>query len=308
MTGLNFVSQPKLGHCAMALLCTLAAGTLATTAIARGNVALSSVALDAADDNRFFTRVGGTVRNDIDYDGLDPAQTYTATAQLFNMTTQAMAGEPTTVAFTPDAQAGKVSVELPMPQNRTEFNIDYVVMVALYDSEIDPANVEDSTALIKLDDVTNIDQTVQSHAIQGISIQASANGTQTLPVEGGKIETTVEMTNLVAGYPYTVWGQLLTPSGQATGIYASVEEYIPTEKNSVMDMTFDVPEGWDGIKLAATVGLYHKKRVVLNADGSLTWIEGAAVPVMIASDLGVDVAEQTVAVGVPFEDMPPVTN
>ncbi|MFV2051446.1 VaFE repeat-containing surface-anchored protein [Aliiroseovarius sp. YM-037] len=271
---------------------------------AQDGVTLSGVALDTVDDNRFFTRVGGTVRDDVTYDGLTAGQPYTLAAQLFSLTTEDVVGDIEFVTFTPDAAAGTVSVELPVPQNRTEFNIDYVVLATLYEGEVDPATADDSAALAKLDDTANLDQTIQSHAIQSISVTAAdaADGDQSLAPEGGTISADVEFINLVEGYKYTIWGQLLTPSGQTAGVFASIPEYIPDEKNGSVTLEFEVPEGFDGIKLAPTVGLYHQNRVELHEDGSLSWLPDAPMPVMIASDLSVDAEEQTIKIGVPFEE------
>jgi autotransporter translocation and assembly factor TamB len=275
-------------------------------AFAQKGMSITGVALDTADDNRFFTRVGGTVRDDLSYEGLDPGQTYTVAAQLYNMTTQELEGDAAALTFTADASSGTVSLELPVPQNRTEFNIDYVVKVALYDGAVDGATVDGPAALVTLDDTENLDQTIQLHAIQSISVTAAdaADGDQSLPPQGGTIIATVEHVNLVAGYKYTIWGELLTTSGQATGIYASLPEYIPADKNGTVTLEFTVPEGKDGIRLSPIVGLYHQKRVKINDDGSLSPLPDAAVPVMIASDLSVDAPEQTISIGVPFEDQP----
>lgn len=290
---------------AVALTCALGILLPVDLALAQGEVTLSGVALDIVDDNRFFTRVGGTVRDDVTYDGLVPGQPYTLAAQLFNMTTQEVSGDVGYMPFTPEAAAGTISVELPVPQNRTDFNIDYVVFLTLYEGEVDGSNVADATALTKLEDTANIDQTIQLHAIQGITVTAAdaADGDQRLPPEGGVIEATVEHVNLVAGYRYTLWGQLVTPSGQSTGIYASVPEYVPEEMNGSLKMEFTVPEGFEGLRLVPSVGLYHQNRVEIREDGFLNQLPDMPNPVMIASDSTVDAPEQTVDIGTPFEEL-----
>jgi len=303
------VNRPELGKTSIVALCALIVGASSGAVTANTEVSLSGTATDAADENRFFTRVGGTVRDDLTYDGLEAGRTYTVSARLLNMTTKAPVDETTTLTFTPEAASGEISIELPMPQNRTDSNIDYVVTTSIHEGDLDASEVAASEALARLDDTADIDRTLQSHAIQSIDVTAEADGGHTLSAEGGTIDANVEYVNLVAGYAYTIWGQLLTPSGQATGIYASVPDYVPSDKDGALALEFEVPQGWDGIKLTPAVGLYHKKRVVLNPDGSLTLIEGAPVPVMIASDMSVDAPEQTISVGVPFEDrrMEPVS-
>jgi hypothetical protein len=293
---------------AFAVLCALAYASTADPAASQeavGAPTLAAVAVDALDDNRFFTRVGGTVRDDVTYSGLVPGQSYTLAAQLYNMTTQTVEGDAGVLTFTPETAEGTASIELPVPPNRTEFNIDYVVISTLYEGELDAGSLGSATPLVELRDTANLDQTIQVHAIQSISVTAAdaEDGDNALPPEGGMIVATVEHVNLVAGYRYTLWGQLLTPSGQSTGIYSSVAEYVPDDKNGSLTMEFTVPDGFEGIRLVPTIGLFHQNRVALNEDGSLTWLPDAPNPVMIASDLSLDAAEQTINIGTPFEDL-----
>lgn len=272
-----------------------------------GAATLTAVAIDAADDNRFFTRVGGVVRDDVTYGGLVAGQPYTLAAQLLNMKTQALEGDVEFMTFTPEAAEGRVSIELPVPQNRTEFNIDYVIVLTLYEGDVDAGNASDATILAELSDTANLEQTIQVHAIQSISVTAAdaADKDNALALDGGTIIATVEHVNLVPGYKYTLWGQLLTPSGQSTGLYASVPEYVPKQKNGSLTMEFTVPTGFEGIRLIPAIGLFHQNRVSLNEDGSLTWLPDAPNPVMIASDPSLDAAEQTINIGTAFEDTAP---
>lgn len=269
-----------------------------------GAATLTAVAIDAADDNRFFTRVGGTVRDDVTYGGLVAGRPYTLAAQLYNMTTEALEGDARFTTFTPEAADGRIGTELPVPQNRTEFNIDYVVVLTLYEGEVDAASAGGATAVAELNDTADLQQTIQVHAIQRISVTAAdaADGDNALPADGGTIRATVEHVNLVPGYKYTLWGQLLTPSGQSTGLYADVAEYVPEEKNGSVTMEFTVPTGFEGLRLVPAIGLFHQNRVALGEDGSLAWLPDAPNPVMIASDPSLDAAEQTIDIGTPFED------
>jgi hypothetical protein len=295
----------RIGVCATAGL--LACGGSVSPALSQeaARPSLTAVAIDAADDNRFFTRVGGTVRDDVTYQGLEPGQPHTLAAQLLNMTTQATEGDTEVLSFTPESADGVVSIELPVPPNRTEFNIDYVIALTLYEGDLDVGRLEAATPLVELRDTANPDQTIQVHAIQSISVTAAdaEDGDSALPAEGGRILAAVEHVNLVAGYKYTLWGQLLTPSGQSTGIYANVPEYVPEDKNGSLTMEFSVPTGFEGIRLIPAIGLFHQNRVSLNEDGSLTWLPDAPNPVMIASDLSLDAAEQTIDIGIPFEEL-----
>ena len=284
----------------LVIILALSAALANGPALAQDGAKLEGLALDTLDNNRFFTRLGGTVGNVLTYAGLAPGEAYTASGQLYNLTTKSLFGDAVNLTFTPKSSTGSVSLEMPVPQNRTESNIDYVVVVNLYKGKSAKGNV-----VAKLDDLTNPSQTVQLHAIQGIRVVATtADGGKALPGKGGKIIAKVSYVNMVEGYAYTIWGQLLTPSGQAIGVFSSIPEYAPKGKAGSVVLEFDVPAGYQGISLIPAVGLYHKKRVEIGKDGNLSWIPGSPMPVMIASDMGVDAPEQTIAIGVPFALQP----
>lgn len=283
-----------------AMILALSAVLPTASAFAQDAVTLKGIALDTADNNRFFTRLGGTVGNALTYTGLVAGEAYTASGQLYNLTTKSLVGKAVTTTFTPNASDGTVSLELPVPQNRTEFNIDYVVVVKLYKGQAAQGKV-----VAKLDDLKNLSQIIQLHAIQSIRVVAkAADGGRSLPGNGGKITATVKYVNLVEGYDYTIWGQLLTPSGQGIGVFSSIPSYAPKHKAGSVSLVFEVPPGFEGISLAPAIGLYHKKRVEIREDGNLTWIPGSPMPVMIASDMRVNAPEHTIAIGVPFAKRP----
>jgi hypothetical protein len=272
-----------------------------------GGITLTATAIDTLDDNRFFTRLGGTARADVTYEGLEAGRAYTLVAQLLNPATGERDGEPVPVTFTPDLASGTLSLELPVPQNRTPFNIDYVVALDLLDGERATADLVSAEPLARLEDTSDLSTALQVHAIQSISVTAvdAADGDHRMSGQGGVIRATVEHVNLVEGYHYTIWGQLLTPSGQSTGIFASVAEYVPTTKNSTLTLDFPVPEGRDGTSLVPSIGLYHQNRVAVHEDGSLTWLPEAKQPVTIGSDPNVIDPAKIVEIGIPFEDTTP---
>ncbi|WCR10056.1 VaFE repeat-containing surface-anchored protein [Paracoccus stylophorae] len=275
--------------------------SLPFAASAQDAVTLDGVAIDAADDNRFFTRLGGTVRDDVSYSGLQPGQDYTLTAVLIDPATGQEAGQPVSHGFTADAAQGSVSIELPVAPNRTPSNQDFVVALKLFagpDGSGDP--------LAEAADPDDADQAIQVHAIQSISVTAAdaADGDSMLDPAGGTIAARVQHRNLVAGYSYTIWGQLLSASGQSTAIYASIPEYVPTEMDGEVTLEFTVPEGFEGVRLVPSVGLYHANRVTLGDDGWLTYLPDAPNPVMIASDPDVQAPAKLISIGTPFEDLP----
>lgn len=295
---------PALHGIAAAFLCTAILAGSITSADAQAAPAMKGVALDALDDNRFFTRTGGTLRDQLSYEGLIPGQPYTLTSELINMTTGERFGDIVTTVFAPDQANGDVSIELPVGSNLTDFNIDLHVVTKVYEGEIEIADLAHTDPVLALEDEAAEGRVVQLHAIQGIFVTAmdASDGDNQLPPEGGTIIAKVEHVNLVEGYAYALWGQLLTPSGQTSGIYATVAEYVPKEKKGALEMTFVVPEGFEGLKLMPSVGLFHKKRIIPNADGTISWVENAPAPIMIASDINLDMPEKTIRVGVPFEE------
>lgn len=296
-------ARPASRHIAAALCAGLLAMFPAMSG-AQDAATLSGVALDVADDNRFFTRTGGTLRDTLSFQGLVPGRLYTLATHLVNLTTNEQSGDVVTTVFTPGEPDGEVRIELPMQPNRTDFNIDLLVVSRIYEGEMDAAALAAADPVAALEDAQADGRVVQLHAVQGISVTArdAADGDQQLPSDGGTIIATVTHVNLVEGYDYTVWGQLLTPSGQTSGIYASVAQYTPVEKQGYLELSFEVPAGFDGLKLIPAVGLYHKKRVTLREDGSIEWLENAPAPIMIASGVSLEAPEQTIRIGVPFEE------
>ena len=154
-----------------ALGLALSAHLVAGAALAQGSVTLKGLALDTADNNRFFTRLGGTVGNALTYTGLSAGEVYTASGQLYNLTTKSLVGDAVTTTFTPRASSGTAQLELPVPQNRTAFNIDYVVVVKLYKGETATGDV-----VAKLDDLAKVVTHVHQGAIDVDGDQGGGQG------------------------------------------------------------------------------------------------------------------------------------
>lgn len=269
-------------------------------------IKLGSTVVEDSDDNRFFMRTGGIARDDVTYDGLTPGQTYTLVAQLFHMGEKQLVGEPAFAKLTPEAASGQTSFLFPVPQNRTRFNIDYAVYLTLYEGKVDASNLAGAKPLAQIRDTESEATVLQVHAIQRVAVTAkdAVDGDRALPGAGGKIVAEVKYENLVEGYAYTLWGELMKTSGQSTGLYASIPEYKPKGKNGTVTMEFTVPEGFEGVELMPSVGLYHKKRVAIGENGILSILPDAPNPVMIASDPNLNVPEKTIAIGTLFENLP----
>ncbi|SMO78308.1 VaFE repeat-containing surface-anchored protein [Paracoccus laeviglucosivorans] len=306
----NRLNLPKAAAIAALALTGLmqpahAAEPAVATKAAKG-VTLTSAVVEDADENRFFMRTGGIARDDVTFDGLTPGQPYTLVAQLYHVGEGKLVGAPTLENLIPDAASGKTSFMLPVPPNRTEFNIDYAVYLTLYEGQVDLAGLATAKPLAEIRDTKSEATVLQVHAVQRVTVTAadSADGDRALPGNGGKITAKVDYENLVEGYPYTIWGELMKPSGQSTGIFASIAEYKPEGKNGSVTLEFTVPEGFEGVALVPSVGLYHKKRVTIGENGALSVLPDAPNPVMIAADPNLNVPEKTISIGTLFEDLP----
>ena len=100
------------------------------------------------------------------------------------------------------------------------------------------------------------------------------------------------------GYADTIWGQPLTPSSQAIGVFSSVPQFAPKGKAGSVSLAFDMPAGYRGISLVSAVDLFHQRRVKIGQDGNLILSSGSTMLVMFASYMSVDEPEQTIVIGV----------
>lgn len=284
------------------------AGALAVAACeARSETSISGVVIDAEDDNRFLTRLGGALRDDLTITGLEAGSEYTLRSQLVNVTggISEPVGEPVYTTVKANADKTTVSVTLPIPANKTDFNIDYASFVSVFVGDEAGAKTEGAKPIAQLEVGDTIERTVQVHAIQRLTVKATdaTDGDDTVDPKGGTIKATAHYENLVEGYKYTLGGQLLTPSGQSTGIFSSIPLFTSETKNGDVELEFAVPaDRFDGIKLVPVVGIYHQNRVTINSIGNIIWNEDAKNPVMIASDPNVTDPAKTIKIGVPFED------
>jgi hypothetical protein len=270
-----------------------------TVAMASGAVAeitMSGRLVDMEDDNRFFTRLGGEAREDLSISGLDQGKDYILTTVLIEAASRQ---EVKTVEtpFTAETSGADLSVTLSVPRNEGDVNIDYVTRNLLREAGSETVLVE------MTGDASDPDRAIQVHSIQRvsvISVKDAADGDNRIDGQGGKIDVVVGYENMVEGYAYTVWGQILTPSGQGRSIFASVQDFKPEKKAGEVTLTFDIPAGLEGISVLPSVGIYHQNRVEILEDGNISWIPGSANPVMIASDTDLKDESRMIEVGVPF--------
>lgn len=278
---------------------TLLASAAMTVAMASGafaEITISGKLIDAEDENRFFTRLGGEAREELTISGLEQGKDYNLTTVLIDAATKEEI-ETVDTPFTAEAPDADLSVTLPVPRNEGEVNIDYVTRNQLREAGSDAVLVEVTG------EASDPDRAIQVHSIQRVSILSvkdAADGDNRIDAEGGKIDVVVGYENMVEGYSYAVWGQILTPSGQSRGIFASLQDFKPEKKAGEVTLTFDIPAGLDGFSVLPSVGIFHQNRVEILEDGNLVWIPGSANPVMIASDTDLKDESRMIEVGVPF--------
>lgn len=281
------------------LTSTLLASAAMTVAMASGALAeitMSGKLVDAEDENRFFTRLGGEARDDLSIGGLEQGKDYILSTILIDAASGTEIGTVET-PFTAETGTADLSVTLPVPRNEGDVNIDYVTRNLLREAGSDTVLAE------MTGDAADPERAIQVHSIQRvsvISVKDAADGDNRIDAEGGKIDVVVGYENMVEGYAYTIWGQILTPSGQSRGIFASIPDYKPEKKAGEVTLTFDIPTGLEGISVLPSVGIYHQNRVEILEDGNISWIPEAANPVMIASDTDLKDEGRMIEVGVPF--------
>ena len=259
---------------------------------------LTGIFVDAADGNRFFTRIGGTAEDRLTYQGLTAGQNYSLESRMV-VVGSGQKSESVVTDFTAAAATGNILVQFPVPPNKTDFNIDYVSEHNLFQI----TGGKRQLILTVLGNSKDPNRTIQVHSIQRIKITSVADaqdGDRRIDGQGGKIIVKLRYENMVEGYAYTIWGQLLTPSGQAIGNFASIPRYAPAKKRGTLMLTFTVPAGYEGLSVIPSVGIYHHNRVTIAENGYLNWNPGAPNPVMIASDTNLNARNKTIEVGVPF--------
>lgn len=277
-------------------LLAAAAFSAAMSTAAAAEVTISGTLTDVEDGNRFFTRSGGEAHDSLRISGLEPGVSYVLVTTLRS----AASGEEIEVVETEIAADGPeadVVVTLPVPRNEGDLNIDYVTHNLLR------RQGEDAIVAEMTGDAADPERSIQVHSIQRIhvlSAKDAADGDDRIDGEGGQIEVTLRYENMVEDYDYTVWGQLLTPSGQSRGIFASIPSFAPETKAGELTLTFDVPPGLDGLSVTPSVGIFHQNRVEVRKDGNIEWIEGSPTPVMIASHVDLGDESLIIEVGIPF--------
>jgi hypothetical protein len=116
--------QTERSFCTKTLLAS-AAMSAAMASGAFAEITMSGKLVDAEDDNRFFTRLGGEAREDLSISGLEQGKNYILTTVLIDAASREEI-ETVDTPFTAETSGADLSVTLPVPRNEGDVNIDYV--------------------------------------------------------------------------------------------------------------------------------------------------------------------------------------
>jgi hypothetical protein len=99
--------------------------TAAMASVALAEITMSGKLVDAEDENRFFTRLGGEAREDLSIGGLDQDKDYVLTTIQIDAASREEINTVDT-PFTAETAGADLPVTLPVPRNEGDVNIDYV--------------------------------------------------------------------------------------------------------------------------------------------------------------------------------------
>lgn len=173
-------------------------GFLATGALA--DIAMTGMLTDAADGNRFFTRLGGTANETLAYTGAEAGTDYVLTTDLIDAATGDVINSVET-PFTAEADAGELVVSLPVPPNTSDVNIDYITTNTLRAADGEAA------LLTMTGEAMDPERAIQVHSIQRVSLVSvndASDGDQRIDGQGGTVEAVVRYENMVEGYAYVL--------------------------------------------------------------------------------------------------------
>jgi len=170
---------------------SLIASTMLFAAISKGafaEVSLSGILTDVEDGNRFFTRLGGEAQENLTLTGLIEGVDYVLTTALIDAVSEEEVDSAETT-FTAESTEMDLSVNLLVPRNEGDLNIDYITRNTL-------RTVDVKAALIDVKgEAADPARGIQVHSIQRmnvISVADASDGNDRLHSDGGKVEVTVD--------------------------------------------------------------------------------------------------------------------
>ncbi|WP_437582532.1 VaFE repeat-containing surface-anchored protein [Paramicrobacterium sp. CJ85] len=218
---------------------------------------IGTSATDQSDGDKIIAWDGGTVVDAVSYENLTPGEEYTLTGELVNKETGEKTGITGETTFTPTEANGTVDVTFTVPEG-----FDGTTLVA-YEKLLD----SEGTVIATHEDINDDAQTVTVEDKPAPSIGTSAtdqsDGDKIIAWDGGTVVDAVSYENLTPGEEYTLTGELVNKeTGEKTGITGETT-FTPTEANGTVDVTFTVPEGFDGTTLVAYEKLLDSEGTVI---------------------------------------------
>ena len=157
---------------------SLIASTMLFAAISKGafaEVSLSGILTDVEDGNRFFTRLGGEAQENLTLTGLIEGVDYVLTTALIDAVSEEEVDSAETT-FTAESTEMDLSVNLLVPRNEGDLNIDYITRNTL-------RTVDVKAALIDVKgEAADPARGIQVHSIQRMNVISVADASDGMSV------------------------------------------------------------------------------------------------------------------------------
>ena len=200
---------------------------------------IGTKATDKADGDKKLEANGGEIVDTIDYIGLKPGEEYTMKGELMekdkdgNVTPTGIVAETT---FTPEESEGSVDVEFTVPEG-----YEGKTLVVFEELEKDGEVVADHKKPESVSQTVVIGE--RTPLIGTIAHEKDSDESDKI-IDNGKVIDKVEYTNFIPGKEYTIKGELINyRDGKPSGIKAE-KTFTPEEANGVVELEFEIPEGY----------------------------------------------------------------
>lgn len=200
---------------------------------------IGTKATDKADGDKKLEANGGEIVDTIDYIGLKPGEEYTMKGELMekdkdgNVTPTGIVAETT---FTPEESEGSIDVEFTVPEG-----YEGKTLVVFEELEKDGEVVADHKKPESVSQTVVIGE--RTPLIGTIAHEKDSDESDKI-IDNGKVIDKVEYTNFIPGKEYTIKGELINyRDGKPSGIKAE-KTFTPEEANGVVELDFEIPEGY----------------------------------------------------------------
>lgn len=200
---------------------------------------IGTKATDKADGDKKLEANGGEIVDTIDYIGLKPGEEYTMKGELMekdkdgNVTPTGIVAETT---FTPEESEGSIDVEFTVPEG-----YEGKTLVVFEELEKDGEVVADHKKPESVSQTVVIGE--RTPLIGTIAHEKDSDESDKI-IDNGKVIDKVEYTNFIPGKEYTIKGELINyRDGKPSGIKAE-KTFTPEEANGVVELEFEIPEGY----------------------------------------------------------------